>query len=52
MTLPVTAILVTHDSAGVIGAALASLPPGVPAIVVDNASRDDSVAIAEAAGRG
>ncbi len=50
MTLPVTAILVTHDSAGVIGAALASLPPGVPAIVVDNASRDDSVAFAEAAG--
>ncbi len=50
MTLPVTAILVTHDSAGVVGAALASLPPGVPAIVVDNASRDDSAAIAEAAG--
>ncbi len=47
---PVTAILVTHDSAAVIGAALASLPPGVPAIVVDNASRDDSAAIAEAAG--
>ncbi len=50
MTHPVTAILVTHDSAAVIGAALASLPAGTPAIVVDNASRDDSVAIAEAAG--
>ena len=50
MTSPVTAILVAHDSCGVIGAALASLPPGVSAIVVDNGSRDDSVAIAEAAG--
>jgi len=46
---PVTAtiVLVTHDSAAVIGQALASLPNGAPAIVVDNASTDDSAAIAE-----
>ncbi|MGL4242186.1 MAG: glycosyltransferase family 2 protein, partial [Beijerinckiaceae bacterium] len=48
--LTVTAILVSFNSAAVIGAALASLPPGMPAIVVDNASSDDSAAIAEAAG--
>ena len=50
MTAPVTAILVAHDSAAVLGAALASLPAGIRAIVVDNASRDDSAAIAEAVG--
>jgi GT2 family glycosyltransferase len=50
LTPPVTAILVAHDSAAVIGAALASLPPDTAAIVIDNASRDDSAAIAEAAG--
>ncbi|MGL4242872.1 MAG: glycosyltransferase family 2 protein, partial [Beijerinckiaceae bacterium] len=48
--LTVTAILVSFNSAAVIGAALASLPPGMPAVVVDNASSDDSAAIAEAAG--
>jgi N-acetylglucosaminyl-diphospho-decaprenol L-rhamnosyltransferase len=48
--LTVTAILVAYESAAVIGSALASLPPGMPAIVVDNASRDDSAAIAERLG--
>jgi GT2 family glycosyltransferase len=48
--LPATAILVTFNSAAVIGSALASLPGGMPAIVVDNASTDDSGAIAERMG--
>lgn len=50
LTAAATAILVAFDSAAVIGRALASLPPGLPAIVVDNASRDDGAAIARAAG--
>jgi N-acetylglucosaminyl-diphospho-decaprenol L-rhamnosyltransferase len=50
MSLAVTAILVTYNSAAVLPRALASLPLGMPAIVVDNASTDDSAAIAEAAG--
>jgi N-acetylglucosaminyl-diphospho-decaprenol L-rhamnosyltransferase len=50
MSLGATAILVTYNSAAVIGAALASLPAGMPAIVVDNASKDDSAAIAEKLG--
>ncbi len=50
MSASVTAILVSFNSAAVIGQALASLPAGVPAIVIDNASSDASVAIAEAAG--
>lgn len=45
------AIVVAHDSAGVLPACLAALAgQHVPAIVVDNASRDGSVAVAEAAG--
>lgn len=45
------AIVVTHDSAEALPACLAALAAEhVPALVVDNASRDDSVAIAEAAG--
>jgi N-acetylglucosaminyl-diphospho-decaprenol L-rhamnosyltransferase len=48
--MPVTAILVTYNSAAVIADALASLPAGVPAVVVDNASTDDSAVIAERAG--
>lgn len=45
------AIVVAHDSAAALPACLASLAAEhVPAIVVDNASRDASVAIAEAAG--
>jgi N-acetylglucosaminyl-diphospho-decaprenol L-rhamnosyltransferase len=50
MTLPITAVLVTYNSAAVIGDALASLPPGLPAIVVDNASKDDSADIARSHG--
>ncbi len=45
-----TTILVTYNSAGVLPAALASLPEGMQAIVVDNASSDASAAIAGAAG--
>ena len=45
------AIVVAHDSAAVLPACLAALAgQHVPAIVVDNASRDASVAIAEEAG--
>jgi N-acetylglucosaminyl-diphospho-decaprenol L-rhamnosyltransferase len=45
------AIVVAHDSAEVLPACLAALArQHVPAIVVDNASRDGSAAIAEAAG--
>lgn len=46
-----TAIIVTHDSAAVLPACLRSArAAGVKAIVVDNASKDDSVQLAEAAG--
>lgn len=44
----VTAILVTHFSARVIGQCLASLPPGLPVVVTDNASRDDTRALIRA----
>ncbi|SFM74646.1 glycosyltransferase family 2 protein [Methylobacterium pseudosasicola] len=45
------AIVVAHDSAEVLPACLAALAgQHVPAIVVDNASRDASVAVAEASG--
>ncbi|WP_342106046.1 glycosyltransferase family 2 protein [Methylobacterium sp. SI9] len=45
------AIVVAHDSAEVLSACLAALAgQHVPAIVVDNASRDASAAVAEAAG--
>lgn len=45
------AIVVAHDSAEVLPACLAALAAQhVPAIVVDNASRDASVAVAEEAG--
>ncbi|SIQ22020.1 glycosyltransferase family 2 protein [Bosea sp. TND4EK4] len=47
----VTAIVVSYDSAEVLPACLDALAgEGVPAIVVDNASSDDSRAIAEARG--
>lgn len=43
--------MVTHDSAQVLPACLAALRrEGVDTVVVDNASRDDSAALAEAAG--
>lgn len=45
------AIVVAHDSADVLPTCLAALTrEGVPAIVVDNASRDATAAVAEAAG--
>ena len=47
-----TAIVVAHDSADALPACLAALArEGVPALVVDNASRDASVAVAEEIGR-
>ncbi len=47
----VTAIVVSHDSAGVLAQCLAALrAEGVPAIVIDNASTDDTRAIAAAHG--
>lgn len=46
-----TAIVVSHDSAGVLGACLASLATeGVPALVVDNASLDGSREVARQSG--
>lgn len=39
----VSAVLVTHDSAGIVERALASLPAGVEIVVVDNGSRDDTI---------
>ncbi|HRK24703.1 MAG TPA: glycosyltransferase family 2 protein [Beijerinckiaceae bacterium] len=49
--MSVTAIIVAHDSAGILPDCLAALArDGVPALVVDNASADDTVAVAEAAG--
>ncbi|HRJ70248.1 MAG TPA: glycosyltransferase family 2 protein [Beijerinckiaceae bacterium] len=51
MASPLSAIIVTHDSAGVLPSCLAALAgQGVPALVVDNASEDETVAIAERAG--
>lgn len=48
---PITAIVVSHDSAEVLPACLDALArEGVPAIVVDNASSDDSRSVAEAKG--
>ncbi|TFZ60473.1 glycosyltransferase family 2 protein [Methylorubrum sp. Q1] len=48
---PLTAIVVSHDSADALPACLAALArESIPAIVVDNASRDGSVAVARAHG--
>lgn len=48
---PIEAVVVTHDSAEILPACLAALSrEGVPAIVVDNASRDGSAEVAEQAG--
>ena len=41
-----TVVTVTHFSRAVIGACLASLPPGIAVVLTDNASTDDTVAIA------
>lgn len=43
-------VIVTHNSAAVIADAIRSIPPGNETIVVDNASTDRSVAIAEELG--
>jgi N-acetylglucosaminyl-diphospho-decaprenol L-rhamnosyltransferase len=45
----VTVVTVTHFSRAVIGACLASLPPGIAVVLTDNASTDDTVAIARRA---
>ncbi|MEO1315630.1 MAG: glycosyltransferase family 2 protein [Pseudomonadota bacterium] len=45
----VTVVIVTYRSAKVVPAALASVPSGVPVVVVDNDSRDPSAALAAAA---
>lgn len=51
MVLNVTAIVVAHDSAAKLPACLSALArEGVASIVVDNASGDDSVRVAEAQG--
>lgn len=42
---PVTAVMVTHFSERVIADSLACLPPGLPIIVVDNASTDGTCEI-------
>lgn len=50
MTTNVDLIVVTYNSARVLRALLESLPASVSTIVVDNASSDETVAIAAAAG--
>lgn len=46
----VDAVIVTYESAATIAPSLETLAPALTAIVVDNASRDDSASLAEAAG--
>ena len=46
----VSLISVAYNSAGALRGLLASVPPGLGVIIVDNASSDDSAAVAEAAG--
>ena len=43
-------VTVAYNSAAALRGMLGSMPPGLGVIVVDNASRDDSAAVAEAAG--
>ncbi|MCA3281161.1 MAG: glycosyltransferase [Roseomonas sp.] len=43
-------VTVAYNSAGALRGLLGSVPEGLAVIVVDNASRDDSAAVAEAAG--
>ncbi len=51
MSLSLTAIVVSHDSAGILPGCLEAFrQSGIPAIVVDNASKDDSAAVARAHG--
>ena len=46
----VCVVTVAYNSAAALRGMLGSVPPGLGVIVVDNASRDDSAAVAEAAG--
>jgi GT2 family glycosyltransferase len=46
----VCVVTVAYNSAAALRGMLASVPPGLAVIVVDNASRDDSAAVAVAAG--
>ena len=46
----VCVVSVAYNSASALRGILGSLPPGLAVIVVDNASRDDSAAVAEGAG--
>lgn len=46
----VCVVTVAYNSAGALRGMLESVPPDLAAIVVDNASRDDSAAVAEASG--
>jgi len=46
----VCVVTVAYNSAAALRGMLGSLPPGLAVIVVDNASHDDSAAVAEAAG--
>lgn len=48
--VPIRIVTVTYNSAAVIGTLLGSVPDGVEVVVVDNASTDDSCAIAQAHG--
>ena len=45
----VDAVIVTFNSEAVIGSCLASLPPSIAVTIVDNGSRDDTLAVARAA---
>lgn len=44
----VGAVIVTHNSAAVLADCLRALPSGVPVVVVDNASSDGSIPVAQA----
>jgi len=46
----VSVVLVTYQSANVLAKAIASVPDDVPVVVVDNASTDGSVGLAESCG--
>jgi GT2 family glycosyltransferase len=48
--LPIDVVIVTYNSAHIIERAIKSIPPGANIIVVDNASKDSSVQIAQSLG--
>lgn len=50
MSAAVTVVFVAFNSAAVLGEAIASVPEGMPVVVVDNASRDVSVEVARQGG--